>query len=138
MITLARRSDDPFEYEEDRLGDLITGVGAAIVAVACTIAIGVGIAGVLTGSHQQAIDPSRAVTFNGQVFGGFQPEEVNTFYGTAETIRGKPLAIDPLWNRILPRNEITIDGVVYNDCTGEKPVVNERTRFQELVCERRH
>jgi hypothetical protein len=137
MVTLHNRSNDPFEYENDRLANLITGCGAAIVAMILVIGIGMGIVGCATGSQrEQAIDPNDTVTFHGQVFGHFQPEEVNTFYGIAEKVRGRPLRTDPLWNLIPARDEITIDGLVYKDCEGVDPSVTDRMRYQELICKR--
>jgi hypothetical protein len=136
MITLHNRSNDRFEYENDRRANLITGCGAAIVAMILVIGIGLGIVGCAAGSHQaQAIDPNDTVTFNGQVFGQFQPEEIST-YGVGERVRGRPLQIDPLWNRIPARDEITIGGSVYKDCEGVGPSVTDRLRYQELVCKR--
>jgi hypothetical protein len=135
MITLRNRSNDPFEYENDRLGNLITGCGAAIVTMILVIGIGMGIVGCAVGSPQApAIDPNDTVTFNGQVFGHFQPE-IHT-NGTGQSVRGRPLEIDPLWNLIPFRDEITIDGLVYKDCEGAGPRVTDRLRYQELVCKR--
>ena len=137
MITLHRRSNDPPEYENERLANLITYCGAAIVALVLIIGVGTGIVGLITGSAQkQSIDPNDTVTFHGQVFGHFQPEEFNRFYGIAEKVRGRPLPGDPLWNLIPPRHEITIDGVVYKECEGVGPVVTDRLRYKELVCGR--
>jgi hypothetical protein len=118
MINLRGRSIDPFECENDRLRNLITGGGAAIVAMMLVVGIGTGIAGCINGSAQkQAIDPNDTVTFRGQIFGQFQPDDVNTFYGIAEKIRGGPLPIDPL-------------------CEGVGPRVTDRLRHHELVCNR--
>lgn len=137
MVTLHGRSNDPFEYENNRVADLITGCGAAIVAMILVIGIGTGIAGMISGSGQKRpIDPNDTVTFHGQIFGQFQPAEVNTFYGIAEKVRGRPLQIDSRWNLIPARDEITVDGLVYKECEGVGPVVTDRLRYQELVCKR--
>jgi hypothetical protein len=137
MVTLHGRSNDRFEYENDRRANLVIGCGALIVAMVLVIGIGTGIVGCATGSHQeQAIDPNDTVTFHGQVFGHFQPEEIPTFNGIGERVRGRPLQIDPLWNLIPARDEITIDGLVYKDCEGVSPSVTDRLRYQELVCTR--
>jgi hypothetical protein len=137
MVTLHGRSNDPFEYENDRLRNLITGGGAAIVAMMLVIGIGTGIAGCINGSAQkQAIDPNDTVTFHGQIFGHFEPEDVNAFYGIAGKVRGRPLPMDPLWNLLPARDEITVDGLVYKDCEGVGPRVTDRLRYQELVCKR--
>ena len=77
------------------------------------------------------------MTYQGQVFGDFQPDDVNDFSQVADKVSGKPLAADELW-LIPPRNAITINGVPYADCTGEKPYGQEGTRYRELVCARRH
>ena len=137
MVTLHSRSNDPFEYENDRFANLITGCGAAIVGMILVIGIGSGIVGCVTGSHQeQAIDPNDTVTFHGQVFGHFQPADMDTFHGIAEKVRARPLQVDSLWNLIPARDEITIDGLVYKDCEGVGPSVTDRLRYQELVCKR--
>jgi hypothetical protein len=118
---------------------LVTGIGATTVAIVCVIGIGIGIAGCMTGTaNKPAVDPNQTVSYNGQVFSHFQPDEVNKFYGVAEEVRGTPLQTDPLWNVIPARDQIIINGLQYTDCAGEKPVVQDRLRYQALVCKRQH
>jgi hypothetical protein len=122
-----------------RRPDLVTGIGATIVAMVSVTGISIGIAGCISGGAKSpAVNPDQTVSYNGQVFGRFQPDEVNAIYGVAQTVRGKPLQTDPLWNVIPARDQIIINGLLYTDCTGEKPVVQDRLRFQELVCKRQH
>jgi hypothetical protein len=102
-------------------------------------AIGMGIAGRITGTAKPPAElPGQTVSYHGQVFGHFRPDEVNNFYGVAEKVRGKPLQTDPLWNLIPARDQIIINGLLYTDCTGEKPIIQDRPRYQELVCKRQH
>ena len=101
--------------------------------------MGIGIAGWVTGKAKSpVVDPDQTVTYQVQVFCSFQTEDINSFYRVAERVRGKPLLLDPLWNRVPPRDKIIVNGILYTDCRGEKPVVQDRIRYQELVCNRQH
>ncbi len=138
MVTLYR-SPDNFGPGNQRQPDLVTAIGAAIVSMVSVIAVGIGIAGCVTGKAKSpVVDPDQTVTYQGQVFGSFQTEDINSFYRVAERVRGKPLLLDPLWNRVPPRDRIIVNGILYTDCRGEKPVVQDRIRYQELACNRQH
>jgi hypothetical protein len=136
MITWSR-SQNAFGPGNDRRPDLVTDIGVTIVAMISVTGIGIGIAGCIRGTARTpAVNPDQTVSYNGQVFGHIQPDEV--IYGVAETVRGKPLQTDPLWNVIPARDHIIINRLLYTDCTGEKPVVQDRLRYQKLVCKRQH
>lgn len=135
MVTLCTWSDDPFDHDHDKLSNLVIGIVAAALAIVLVTTIAMGIVGLITGTgSKSSIDPNTTVTYNGQVFGHFQREEINEFYGVAERVRGKPLQTDQLWSVLPARDEITIDGLVYGDCEGVGPVVKDRLRYRELVC----
>ena len=137
MVTL-NRSQDAFSPRPD-LADLVTGIGAMMVALVVVTGIGMGIAGCATGrATTSAIDSNQTVTYKGQVFGDFQPDGVNDLSQVTDKVSGKPLATDEPWNLIPPRKAITINGVPYADCTGEKPFAQDGTRYRELICARRH
>ena len=83
MVTL-HRSQDPFDPGNHR-PDLVAGLGAMIVALVVVTGVGVGIAGCATGrATTSAIDPNQTVTYKGQVFGDFHPEDVNGSYQVAD------------------------------------------------------
>jgi hypothetical protein len=142
MVTLYRPSDDHSEHPDDH--NLAVGIAAVIVAMVFVITIGMGIVGSIRGNGNESfVDPSQTMTYNGQVFGHFQPEEINGFYGVAEQVRGTPIPMDPLWNVVPARAAITIGGVVYQHCEGVGPIVEgvgaigkDRPHYQELVCKR--
>ena len=138
MVTLYS-SPDNFGAANQHQPDLITAIGVAIVSMVSVIAVGIGIAGCAMGKAKSpVVDPDQTVTYQGQVFGNFQSEDINNFYRIAERVRGKPLKLDPLWNRVPPRDKIIVNELLYTDCRGEKPVVHDRIRYQELVCKRQH
>jgi hypothetical protein len=135
MVTLYRPSDDHSEHEDAH--NLAVAIAAAIVAMVFVMTIGIGIVGSITGGGNESfVDPSQTVTYDGQVFGHFQPEEINGFYGVAEQVRGTPIQTDPLLNIVPARDAITIGDVVYQHCEGVGPIVQDRLRYQELVCKR--
>jgi hypothetical protein len=137
VVTLRSWPGGERDDDGDKLRTLMVGAVVAVVVLICLMGFGMGVVGLIAGSDRQpAIDPDQTVTFRGQVFGHFQSDERDTSYGVAENVRGIPLQFDPLWTVIPPRDEITINGLVYGDCEGQGPVVQARLTYRELVCHR--